>query len=53
MAKSVGAEHFDTSAKLNKGLQEAFLHLAKGLIKSKKNESAGGGLDNTTGTGRG
>lgn len=53
LAKSVGAEHFDTSAKLNKGLQEAFLHLAKGLIKSKKNESAGGGLDNTTGTGRG
>lgn len=43
LAKSVGAEHFDTSAKLNKGLQEAFLHLAKGLITTKKNESGAGG----------
>jgi Ras-related protein Rab-21 len=53
LAKSVGAEHFDTSAKLNKGLQEAFLHLAKGLITTQKNDGGlGGGLD-TTGTGRG
>ena len=51
LAKSVGAQHFDTSAKLNKGLQEAFLHLAKGLITAKKNDT-GSGLD-TAGTGRG
>lgn len=53
LATSVGAEHFDTSAKLNKGLQEAFLHLAKGLIATKKSQSGGSsGLD-ATGTGRG
>jgi len=29
-AASVGATHFSTSAKQNKGIDEAFLHLAKG-----------------------
>jgi Ras-related protein Rab-21 len=53
LAKSVGAKHFDTSAKLNKGLQEAFLHLAKGLIDAKKKESSGGGGLDATGGGRG
>ena len=28
-AKTVGAKHFSTSAKLNKGLEEMFLDLAK------------------------
>ena len=28
-AKSVGATHFHTSAKLNKGIDELFLHLTK------------------------
>ena len=38
-ATSVGATHFDTSAKLNKGLDSAFLDLAK---KISKKASAGG-----------
>ena len=30
-AKSVGAKHFHTSAKLNKGIEEMFLDLSKGM----------------------
>lgn len=31
-ANSVGAKHFSTSAKLNKGVNEIFLDLAKSII---------------------
>eukprot|EP00761_Pharyngomonas_kirbyi_P013629 gb/GECH01013658.1/.p1 GENE.gb/GECH01013658.1/~~gb/GECH01013658.1/.p1 ORF type:complete len:223 (+),score=51.94 gb/GECH01013658.1/:1-669(+) len=34
-AKSVGAEHFMTSAKANKGVEEAFLSLTKRMLKKK------------------
>lgn len=30
-AESVGAKHFHTSAKLNKGIEEVFLDLSRGL----------------------
>ena len=43
LAKTVGATHFDTSAKLNKGLQDAFLHLARGLLRGS-GAGGGGGL---------
>jgi len=46
-AASVGATHFNTSAKLNKGLDDAFLNLAKKISKKQermsKNSSSGGG----------
>lgn len=48
LAKNVGATHFDTSAKLNKGLQDAFLHLARGLLKGGAGDLAGG-LDSSGG----
>nr|XP_011448759.1 ras-related protein Rab-21 [Crassostrea gigas] len=32
-AASVGAKHFHTSAKLNKGIEEMFLDLSKGMIE--------------------
>ena len=31
-AESVNAKHFDTSAKLGRGLNEGFLHLARGIL---------------------
>ena len=31
-ASSVGAEHFHTSAKINRGLDEVFLHLARKIV---------------------
>ena len=48
-AKSVGATHFDTSAKAGRGLNEAFLHLARGILKQKQNDN--GPLTLGTGTG--
>lgn len=30
-SKSVGATHYNTSAKLNKGLDEVFIHLTKSM----------------------
>eukprot|EP00019_Armaparvus_languidus_P008831 CAMPEP_0168593898 /NCGR_PEP_ID=MMETSP0420-20121227/8585_1 /TAXON_ID=498008 /ORGANISM="Pessonella sp." /LENGTH=107 /DNA_ID=CAMNT_0008630131 /DNA_START=407 /DNA_END=730 /DNA_ORIENTATION=+ len=52
-AASVGAKHFSTSAKLNKGINEMFLNLTRALLKSssKKGGSAGGG--GRSGGGRG
>ena len=32
-AQSVGAKHFQTSAKLNKGVEELFFDLTKGIRK--------------------
>ena len=48
-AKSVGATHFDTSEKAGRGLNEAFLHLARGILKQKQNDN--GPLTLGTGTG--
>lgn len=45
-AQSVGAKHYDTSAKLNKGLDELFLDLSKRMLGAPKpgeTPSAGGG----------
>lgn len=44
-AKSVGAIHFNTSAKANKGLDEVFNTLAQKMLESKstKERSGGGG----------
>lgn len=39
-AKSVGAKHFQTSAKLNKGIDELFLDLAKAMIEKREAELA-------------
>ena len=51
LAKNVGATHFDTSAKLNKGLQDAFLHLARGLLRKNATGGLGaaGGSDGSQG----
>merc|ERR1712137_238370 len=37
-ADSVGAKHFNTSAKLNQGLQELFLDLAQRMLKNKSSQ---------------
>jgi len=42
-AESVGAKHYSTSAKLNKGLEELFLDLTKRMLANTSNVSAGGG----------
>jgi|EP00945_MAST-04E_sp_MAST-4E-sp1_P000669 Ras-related protein Rab-21 len=49
-AKSVGATHFDTSAKLGRGLNESFLHLARGILAKSAND--GGALTLGSGGGR-
>mmetsp|Transcript_35067 Transcript_35067/g.81857 ORF Transcript_35067/g.81857 Transcript_35067/m.81857 type:complete len:198 (+) Transcript_35067:91-684(+) len=57
-AKSIGAEAFDTSAKLNKGIDELFLHVAKRLVEKRNSESTtrqgdvGGGPKVAPGEGR-
>lgn len=38
-AASVGARHFHTSAKLNKGIEEMFLDLSKGMIEKAANDT--------------
>jgi Ras-related protein Rab-21 len=35
-AQSVGAKHYDTSAKLNKGLEELFLDLTRRMLEANK-----------------
>merc|ERR1712100_956367 len=42
-AASVGATHFQTSAKLNKGLDEVFLHISKRMLAAGPSTSGGGG----------
>jgi len=37
-ARSVGAKHFHTSAKLNKGIDELFLDLSKSMIEKQTQE---------------
>ncbi|XP_071112352.1 ras-related protein Rab-21-like [Haliotis cracherodii] len=40
-AASVGARHFHTSAKLNKGIEEMFLDLSKGMIEKSGTDTLG------------
>ena len=49
-AESVGASHYHTSAKLNKGLDDAFVELASKMMKKK---SAAGGASGARAGGRG
>ena len=53
LAKTVGATHFDTSAKLNKGLQDAFLRLARGLLRGSGVGAGGLGDGNDAQAGAG
>ena len=39
--KSVGSEHFDTSAKTGKGLDDAFMSLTLSLMKNTDNDPTG------------
>jgi len=48
-AETVGATHFHTSAKLNKGLDEVFLELAKKILKSKESATGTEKCDGATG----
>ena len=50
-ARSVGAQHFETSAKLNKGLNELFVALTRELLKRAKPAAAA--LAAGSGAGRG
>lgn len=57
-AQSVDASHFDTSAKLNRGIEEMFLELSQKMIlrADEKSRSQGSNSPNTflgTGSGRG
>jgi len=40
-AQSVGAKHYDTSAKLNKGLEELFLDLTRRMLEAQSSEGSG------------
>ncbi|PIK62082.1 putative ras-related protein [Apostichopus japonicus] len=42
-AQSVGAKHYHTSAKLNKGIEEMFLELSKDMLESSSSDLLGGG----------
>ena len=39
-AASVGAVHFNTSAKLNRGIDESFLFLARGMLTEKSKQAS-------------
>jgi len=41
-AKSVGAVHYQTSAKLNRGIEELFLDLSKRMLETSQQKSAAG-----------
>jgi Ras-related protein Rab-21 len=43
-ARSVGAVHFSTSAKTNKGTDDVFLDLSKRIIDQKGSKKAAGGV---------
>lgn len=49
-AVSVGAKHFHTSAKLNKGIEELFLDLSRGMLEKADEDSKSrpGGTNRTT-----
>lgn len=49
-AESVGARHFHTSAKLNKGIEELFLDLSKAMLEKldEDSKSRPGGINRTT-----
>ena len=42
-ARTVGATHFSTSAKLNKGVSELFLHISKEMLKRQDAANGAGG----------
>lgn len=46
-AASVGAKHFHTSAKLNKGIEEMFLDLSKGMIEKAGQDNSRNHKDST------
>lgn len=50
-ALSVGAQHFSTSAKLNKGLNEMFLALTRSLLKTSPSAKAATPRSGTRGGG--
>ncbi|XP_055506716.1 ras-related protein Rab-21 [Leucoraja erinacea] len=54
-AESVGAKHFHTSAKLNKGIEELFLDLCKRMIETAQadEKAKGNGNGQSAGTRRG
>lgn len=47
-AQSVGAKHYHTSAKLNKGIEELFLELSKDMLESSSSDLLGGGSGGTS-----
>lgn len=50
-AKTVGATHFSTSAKLNKGVAELFLHISKEMLKRADSpDSQGSGIQKADGS---
>ena len=55
-AKSVGATHFNTSAKMNKGIEELFLHLSQQMMvkadDKAKNTPGGSSNSNSFGSTR-
>ena len=51
-AKSVGAYHFNTSAKLNRGIDEMFLDLSKRMLQAGASAGGGGGARGGSGRGR-
>ncbi|XP_078277108.1 ras-related protein Rab-21-like [Rhinoraja longicauda] len=46
-AASVGAKHFHTSAKINKGIEELFLDICKNMLEVAEAEEAARGSDST------
>lgn len=52
-AESVGATHYHTSAKLNKGLDDAFVELSTKMMKNKASAGGGAGLGAGRAGGRG
>lgn len=43
-AKSVGAVHYQTSAKVNKGIEELFLDLSKRMLEQSQKSASSGGM---------
>lgn len=43
-AKSVGAVHYQTSAKVNKGIEELFLDLSKRMLEQSQKSASNGGV---------
>lgn len=50
-AASVGAKHYHTSAKMNKGIEEMFLDMSKAMLEQSNTQSATGGSNSQGGCG--